>query len=235
MAWRPLTSPLLLGLGFALCCCGAFGQTMYRCGSTYQDQPCATAQPGKVIGAARAAGGDSAAASSSRCLQRGIDAEKIAWAREGGKTMQQELNTGSYDQGLTQDVYLRRGTAAEIRSAIQHECDAQEARASAAPPAAAPAAAVTPAAGPGVAPHSAPAADTGAAERFQAEEQARAHDQAVRDTERAAESQQSRCAVLAAQAYTVAEQLRRANDRGTMNSLTQQASSIQSQQRLTGC
>src|SRR3954463_10906627 len=67
----------------------AHAQQMYRCGSTYQDRPCDGAQPSKKL--VGMSGGSSTQSSASgpvdlKCVQRGVEAEKIKWAREAGRT-----------------------------------------------------------------------------------------------------------------------------------------------------
>jgi hypothetical protein len=125
-----LTLAAVLGIGRQ-----ASAQTMYRCGTSYQDQPCSVAQPaGSVIrGAAPSsapkqsaplsdAGSSSASNSDPTCRLRGIDAEKIRWAKEGGRTLQQALDADSAGTAFLQDVYARRGTAAEVRIAVEKSC-----------------------------------------------------------------------------------------------------------------
>ena len=126
----------LLGIG-----CPAAAQTTYRCGSSYQDQPCSATQPsGGAIGATAHALPPSAAALTSsapnapgadaRCHQRGVDAEKARWAKEGGRTLPPALEADATNAAFLQDIYGRRGTAAEVRAAVEQDCnqDLQRAR-----------------------------------------------------------------------------------------------------------
>lgn len=117
-----LTLAAVLGIG-----CQASAQTMYRCGTSYQDQPCSVAQPaGSVIRGAAPSSSDSGSSSASgsdpTCRLRGIDAEKIRWAKEGGRTLQQAVDADSARAAFLQDVYARRGTAAEVRIAVENAC-----------------------------------------------------------------------------------------------------------------
>jgi len=124
---------VLLAATVACGASAAFAQTMYRCGSSFQDHPCAGGQAGVAIGMAAArpaARGASAAAPSARCIQQGIAAQKISWSREAGKTEQEQAAAAARGQGdLIAEVYARRGSAVEIRAAIEAECAAREARA----------------------------------------------------------------------------------------------------------
>jgi hypothetical protein len=132
---------LVAGAALVLVCVSAKAQTLYRCGATYQDRPCDTTANQKVLGAPSAArpqssGGvdtDSAAsgATDRRCRERGIQAEKIMWAREGGATLAQQLADPSHpvNSALASDVYQRRGSAAEVRRAVEKDCGIEAARA----------------------------------------------------------------------------------------------------------
>jgi len=106
-------------------------QSLYRCGSTYQDRPCDGAQKGtKLVGG----GGTSTpngSISDAACVQRGADAQKIVWAREGGAMQDQQLAkaTSASQQKLINDVYARRGTSSDIRAAIEADCIAAKERA----------------------------------------------------------------------------------------------------------
>ena len=122
---------------------------LYRCGNTFQDKPCvagvtetpvnpalrlaksqaaATAAPGTAPGAgaapARAAGLSFAAV----CAQMGVDAQRVVWNREGGATQESQISAlaGLGPRGdmvkVIESVYNRRGSAPEIRSAIEAEC-----------------------------------------------------------------------------------------------------------------
>jgi len=120
-----------------------FAQTMYRCGSSFQDHPCAGGQAGTVIGtspvpqAPRAASG-ATGAPSVRCTQMGIAAQKISWSREAGKTESEQAAAAGPDRReLIAEVYARRGSSVEVRASIEADCAAAEAREQAAAMAAA--------------------------------------------------------------------------------------------------
>jgi len=100
---------------------------MYRCGSSYQDHPCAGDQPSKVIGQS----GATLAASTpvdAACSARGVRSQKISWAREAGRTQQEQLDAMPHEAGLINEIYNQRGTAAVIRSAVEANCMAAKDR-----------------------------------------------------------------------------------------------------------
>ena len=116
-------------------CAPAGAQKMYRCGSTYQETPCTGNQQGKEISAAgpvraQPAGADAA------CAQRGAASQKIVWAREAGATAEKALadvegkslsrNQKEEEKRLIADVYQKRGSAPEIRAAIEADCMADK-------------------------------------------------------------------------------------------------------------
>lgn len=112
-------------------CAPAGAQKMYRCGSTYQETPCTGNLQGKEIGIAGPArvqsGGTDAA-----CAQRGAASQKIVWAREAGATAEKALadvegkglsrSQKEEEKRLIADVYQKRGSAPEIRAAIEADC-----------------------------------------------------------------------------------------------------------------
>lgn len=125
-------------------------QTLYRCGSQYQDQPCA-GSPGKVVGSA---GGYATVkpVSDAQCAQRGAKAQKIKWAREAGASAERQLadidgkrlSASQYEEErkLIADVYSKQGSAPDVRAAIEADCVAEKEKAA---PAEAFARALTPA------------------------------------------------------------------------------------------
>ncbi len=121
---------LLVPVMALLLCGSALSQTMYKCGKTYQDRPCADGK-GKSMGAATS---DTPAATATtgpyaaECAQRGKDSLKIAWAREGGATEERMLGeaTTAAQRKLVQDVYRKRGAASQIQVAIEADCVAEK-------------------------------------------------------------------------------------------------------------
>jgi hypothetical protein len=126
---------LLLVTAIACSTTSASAQTMYRCGSSFQDHPCGGGQAGTVIGVspapAHAQAPTAASAPSAQCSQRGIASQKISWYREAGKTQQDQSAgaTGSFQRDLIAEVYSHRGTSVEVRAAIEADCKAAEDRA----------------------------------------------------------------------------------------------------------
>jgi hypothetical protein len=120
----------------------AVAQTMYRCGSTYQDQPCSAAQSsGSVVGGSARAPVPKDAGSSPgsvtlvtpvsdpSCRQRGLAAERIRWSKEGGRTLQQAEDADVANSAFLRNVYGRPGTAAEVRVAVEADCNDEQQRA----------------------------------------------------------------------------------------------------------
>lgn len=142
-------------------------QGLYRCGNTYQDKPC-VGEAGKKI-----AGGVASNAKPSTplkpvdaaCVQRGEDAKKIVWAREGGMGEQQMLAKAKSEEEkkLVADVYKVRGGANDVKVAMEAACVAEK-TALAAGQAAAPNAATASASAASKAPASTPAASGPSAE-----------------------------------------------------------------------
>jgi hypothetical protein len=114
---------------------------VYRCGNVYQDRPCddngpqthltpgmkATPTPSGAAPAAK-----SASPFAASCARAGEEAQKIVWKREGGATQEKQVaelpNTGSRDAMLNiiESVYRKRGSAPEIRAAVEAECIAEK-------------------------------------------------------------------------------------------------------------
>jgi hypothetical protein len=125
---------------------GAPAMAMYRCGNVFQDKPCESGKeirlspsgrPATAPSNAPAAPAAPATAASpppfaAACARIGEQAQRIAWKREGGASREQQLAEPSTvlphgEQAKTIDaVYARRGSAPEIRAAIQSECLAEK-------------------------------------------------------------------------------------------------------------
>jgi hypothetical protein len=108
-------------------------QTLYRCGNSFQDKPCAAGQPGKIVSkdSAGRTGSASVSASASaagpadaQCRQRGEAAKKIVWAREAGALEGQMLAKAQNDEerAMIQEVYRQRATAPEMKQIIEANC-----------------------------------------------------------------------------------------------------------------
>ena len=107
---------------------------MYRCGNAYQDRPCDGAQAGKPVGGATSAKAANASAAPStgavvyaECTQRGSDSQKIVWARESGETEEKmsAAESTAARKKLIADVYRVRGTAPQVRTRIEAECQVE--------------------------------------------------------------------------------------------------------------
>jgi hypothetical protein len=121
---------------------------VYRCGNVFQDTPCDAAGTQMNPGGARAApppargtlpapaGAPAAAPAGASpflpgCSRIGQEAQKMVWKREGGATQDHqraELPAGNREEmeAVLDSVYRKRGSAPEIRSAIEAECIAQK-------------------------------------------------------------------------------------------------------------
>lgn len=110
----------------------AQAQTMYRCGSNYQDKPCTSGQTGKVVNilksATPTAETESKVAIDASCKRRGEDAKRVIWAREGGAQKKDLLaKADSEEQSqLIADVYAVRGNSADVRANIEKDCMAEK-------------------------------------------------------------------------------------------------------------
>jgi hypothetical protein len=132
MRFKPLSATALLCLGL-LVGGSAFSQKMYRCGNSYQDRPCEGTQVSKNVRDIRQPSPQTAVASQdAQCRQRGIAAQKIVWSREGGALAEQliaeeatknrDANAAADMKSLIMDVYNKRGSAPEVRAAIEADC-----------------------------------------------------------------------------------------------------------------
>lgn len=118
---------------------------VYRCGNVYQDRPCDDKGPQTHLtpgvkaapAPAPATGGSPAQAAGASpfapaCARVGDEAQKIAWKREGGATQEKLMaelpNQGSRSEtaAIIDSVYRKRGSAPEIRAAVEAECIAQK-------------------------------------------------------------------------------------------------------------
>ncbi|MFA9274409.1 MAG: hypothetical protein ACEQSE_05980 [Candidatus Aquirickettsiella gammari] len=127
MLTRVLMISISYGIAFSLLAVTAQGQTMYRCGSSYQDKPCANGKPGVVIGSNQARtqnSADTAEALDPSCKRRGEEAKKIIWMREAGAQKNDLLAKSSSDEQsqLIADIYAVRGNSNDIRVSIEKNC-----------------------------------------------------------------------------------------------------------------
>jgi len=221
MATRLRGAALVL---LAACLAGPAAAAMYRCGNVFQDRPCDAGVPEqRIVPGMRpgttATAPSAAASPASRspfavaCGRVGEQAQGIVWKREGGATLEKQLAEAGGNGELAatiHSVYSRRGTAPEIRAAIEAECIAERQKAAEAAealkalqkqagqvPRAADAADAAPPAAPAAAP--APAQATPVAAR-----------------------PDPRCASWRDQHANVESQLRRGGSAGTMESLQNQ-------------
>ena len=112
----------------------AVAQTMYRCGKSFQDRPCETGSEGKAIGRAsssQAAAAPPAGTADTDCAARGERARKVAWAKEVGRTRDDQLALAKTadERQLISDVYQTRGRSADIATTIEAKCVADKEKA----------------------------------------------------------------------------------------------------------
>lgn len=110
---------------------------IYRCGNVFQDRPCSNSAEqvrlgpsGQPVPSAAPATPAAQAASpfAAACARQGQDAQRVAWKREAGATQEMQLAelpaNGARDEmtAVIASVYTRRGSAPEIRAAVEAEC-----------------------------------------------------------------------------------------------------------------
>jgi len=118
--------------GSLLIAAHAQAQTMYRCGKVYQDRPCAAGQKGKAMGSTTSsAPAPSTAGVDADCAQKGKDALKIVWSREGGATEERLLSEAKSDaeRHFVRDVFRRGGGASHVQAQVAADCMVEKERA----------------------------------------------------------------------------------------------------------
>ena len=70
------------------------------------------------------------ASADTECTLRGEKAQKISWIRETGALMERQLAGAKSpaEKKLIQDVYQKRGTAVEVRAAVETDCREEKER-----------------------------------------------------------------------------------------------------------
>jgi hypothetical protein len=209
----------------------ADAQTMYKCGRQYQDRPCEGGQQGRAVGSAISSQGAANAVADAECSQRGSDALKVVWSREGGATAERllaEIDAKSIssskkaeERALVQSVYQKRGSAPQVRAAIEADCVAEKEKAAQAAALAAAAARLQPA----VPATPAPVVAPGAAE--------------VRTTQEARSTDTGSNAALCRNLNSSLERNRASQrsggSRAAMENLRDAGSKLQAQMRDAGC
>lgn len=205
---------------------------MYKCGKQYQDRPCDAGQQGRAVGNATTAQPPAGAVSDAECTQRGSDSLKIVWSREGGATADRLLSEidakgippskKAEERMLVQSVYQKRGSAPQIRAAIEADCLAEKEKAAQAAALAAAAARLQPAV-------TAPAPPSGSP----ATTPARAAEERV--TTDTAASNQTRCRNLGSSLERNRASQRSGGSTATMEKLRDSGRKIEIQMRDAGC
>lgn len=128
---------LLLSITTCVLLCNAqltLAATMYRCGSSFQDTPCANQNYSKTMKSAKASDGATKGRDLSPyqvdadCKQRGDAAKKMMWLRQTGRTKEEQLESAEDAQtlSLVNEVYNNRGTSLEVKNAIEQSCMQQK-------------------------------------------------------------------------------------------------------------
>ncbi len=101
---------------------------LYRCGNSYQDTPCKESASSKPVKKIAQSSNQATQHIDADCKQRGDEAKKIMWAREVGKTADQQLEEAQsgYSKELIKEVYTHRGSSLEVKNAIEKECMVQK-------------------------------------------------------------------------------------------------------------
>jgi hypothetical protein len=106
-------------------------QSLYRCGNTLQDKPCADGNGSEIILDSREpatkSSKSSRSASSSRppdeyCVQQGEAAMRMRWEKEGGRTEAEQISRNPANSGFIRYVYFKRGSALDVRRQVEAEC-----------------------------------------------------------------------------------------------------------------
>jgi len=228
-----MTRAMLALAGGLLIAVQAQAQTMYRCGSVYQDRPCDAGKAGKVVGSTGTAG--PAATPSGdvdpECVQRGKDSLKIVWAREGGATEERLLSeaSSSRERRLVQNAYRRPGAATTVQAAVEADCVAEKRRAEQDAAIALAIALKAQREGGGPAAQSLqPASDPVAQERAA---QIAAQERAERDAER----KKAQCASYRDDMESLVRKERTGGSASRMDSLNEQRRSLQNRMSASGC
>ena len=214
--------------------CLLHAQSMYRCGSVYQDRPCDGKDPGKRIGSTASSEPVYKPAADAECAQRGADTLKIVWRREAGASAQKQMDDidaqrsphGADQKRLIAAVYNKRGSAPEVRAAIEADCAQEKEKAA---QAAAWAAAMPTA---GKAPSSSGAsASAGSEAEAKAGEGRRREEDAARE----AASKKRRCDDLKSDIADIQNRQRAGGDVSEMERLNQKSRDKQSQLNRSNC
>lgn len=194
-------------------------QTLFRCGATYQDRPCAGVDSKVVSRGARKVEATDGWAVEPVCRERGTIAQRIVWEKESGRTLDEQIARNEFDANLVKKVYALRGSSVEVRRSIEADCVKEFAR----PVEPAPSRVNTgnppalPPPLPGGA--TAPALPSGGGANATS----------------AASAKVEKCALIAAELSGLKAAQRTGGDAEAMDGLTEQVRQVQSRKRAAGC
>lgn len=118
----------LLAISLIIYSQSTIAANLYRCGNSYQDTPCKESAFDKPVRKIAQSSNQITQHIDADCKQRGDEAKKIMWAREVGKTADQQIEEAQsgYSKGLIREVYTHRGSSLEVKNAIEKECMVQK-------------------------------------------------------------------------------------------------------------
>lgn len=219
-----------VAFGLVVVCTPVSAQKMYRCGSVYQDHPCSGDQATKVLGQSGATLSAPKQPVDAACAARGMKSQKISWAREAGKTQDEQINAAPQDTGLINEIYNLRGSAVDIRTAVETNCMAAKSRATQAAALEEAAAKLRGAdAGSAGAPAQAASAATSAVTTTAADDAAR------RRAESEAVSKKLKCGSIANRIRSIRDSQRLGGSADTMERLKHQLQEMETASREGGC
>ncbi|CAN5213372.1 hypothetical protein BH11PSE11_BH11PSE11_09260 [soil metagenome] len=228
-------------LAFLVICtslCGiTHSQSLYRCGSVYQDRPCEGGQQGKIIGSTGNTTHSAKPTADAECTQKGARTLKIVWSREAGAGAEKQMAdidarqspNSAEEKKLVMEVFARRGSASEVRAAIEADCMQDKERAGQAAALINAAQALTGKPQPTVAPPPTVAPDTREAGAKAAD--ARREEVAAREKSQ----KKSRCDDLKSRLVGIRNEQRTGGDVRTMERLNQNSRETENLLRETGC
>lgn len=218
------------GLFSVMGVCAPAAAQMFRCGNTYQDRPCEAGQAGKVIGITTTTSSTAKSVSDSECAQRGAQAQKIMWARESGATAEKQLAESKRpdERKLILEVYQKRGSAPEVRAAIEADCVAEKERLA---QAAALTAAAAKLSGQGAQPAATPIQQAPGESEIRAAEKQRRDEELLRD----AQQKKSRCDTLESQLEDIRRRQRAGATSEGMEILNQRRRDVEKTKGNYGC
>ncbi|GAB4058421.1 hypothetical protein [Uliginosibacterium sediminicola] len=226
-------------------------QSLYRCGNTLQDKPCADGNGSEIILDSREPASKTAkssksskSASSSRppdefCAQQGDAAMRMRWEKEGGRTEAEQISRNPANSAFIRYVYYKRGSALDVRRQVEADCMQTRAKAESAAvvaPTFTPAvAASAPLAPPPPAPAAVPAASSASSSQTSSDNR-RGGGIPIQNSEAASRPvDEALCRNLLDSAKRIRDRQRAGGNAATMLDLNRLQQELTEQLRLSGC